>query len=865
MRMWCLFPLLLVQVVQVVPSADAARAVGVGSASSRDFEVQEQPWVSGRPAGSVSQARFARTSGTRGLPLHFEANVGQTDSDVEFLARGSGHLIFLARGEAVFTFRSVRSDGRTRETTAPADHWSAVTDAAVPSFRMKLLGANADPQGVGQARLGGQINYFRGKNEKAWRTGVPAYDKVMYREVYPGIDLVYYGNSGRLEYDFVVAPGSNPGAIALSFEGADSTRLDGDGNLVLSTGYGSVRFEKPLMYQESNGSRQSVTGRYLQRGEHLVGFEVDQYDAALPLVIDPVLSYSTYLGGNDYDAASDIAVDATGAAYVTGVTVSPDFPLGSPGDPDSNGDTFVAKLTPDGTTLAYLTYIGGSDGDLGGGIVVDASGAAYLAGWTYSPDFPTTTAAFQPAIRGDDDAFIVKMAPDGTIVYATYLGGDGDEGGTPDIAVDTAGAAYVIGQTSSSHFPTRSPLQPAHAGEGDAFVAKLSPDGASLVYATYLGGSEPDNPLAIVVDASGSAYITGITESPDFPTERPLQPTYAGDGDVFVAKLAADGTALTYATYLGGSLTEFGADIAVDAVGSAYVTGGTGSPDFPMRTTLQAQLAGSSDAFVAKLNAVGAELVYATYLGGSGPDRGTGIAVDSDGSAVVAGEFGGDFLLVHPTQPARGGSQEIFVTRLTPDGAAIVYSAGLGGAAFDDGASVALDRAGAAFVTGTTFSLDWPTFHAMQPAAGSIGDAFVVKLAGAATDVPVTNVNAWVRLREDDLVTSFDPSPVSATYPAGTFVVTAAFENSSGFAICDPFFQVVELSSGNHLQAIRVVEPGDIEIQGSLGYPVAHPSVAVAPGTTISFDFTVYLRTRQPFTFLVSVWGTLRAPGDGCP
>jgi hypothetical protein len=623
--------------------------------------------------------------------------------------------------------------------------------------------------------------------------------------------------------------------------------------------------EKPVMYQDRNGNRERVAGRYVRRGAYQVGFQVDGYDGAFPLVIDPIVTYSTYLGGSGYDVANGIAVDAAGAAYVVGETASLDLPLGSLSGRRNNSDTFVAKLTPDGTALAYITYIGGSDSDIGSGIVVDASGAAYVAGWTYSSDFPTTTTAFGRVIQGEDDAFIVKLAANGTVLYATYLGGDGAEGGTPDIAVDASGAAYVIGQTSSSHFPTKSPLQPAHAGEGDAFVAKLTPDGTALIYATYLGGSKPETPLAIAVDTSGAAYITGITESTDFPVHGPLQATYAGDGDVFVAKLSPDGTRLGYATYLGGSSTESGTDIAVDTSGSAYITGFTVSSDFPTRTTLQPQRHGPSDAFVAKMSADGTALVYATYLGGSGSDQATGISVDSDGSVVVAGEFGGDFLIVYPPQPIRGASQEIFVTKLTADGTAIAYSASLGGAAFDSAPSVELDRAGAAYVTGTTQSLDWPTFHAMQPRAGGDYDGFVVKLAGAATDLPVTNVNRWLRFRTEELATSFDPTLVSLTYPAGTFKVNAAFENSSGFEICNPFFHIVELSRSNHLQAIRVGQPGDFQIQGPLGYPVGHPSVVLRPATTMRFDFTLYLRSLDPFTFFVDVWGAVRPPGDQCP
>jgi hypothetical protein len=451
---------------------------------------------------------------------------------------------------------------------------------------------------------------------------VPTYAKVKYAAAYPGVDLVYYGQSRQLEYDFVVAPGADPTAITLSFEGIDHIDVDAQGDLVLSTAGGSLRFQKPIVYQEEDGRWQSIAGSYVRTGPHQAGFRLAAYDLARPLVIDPVLSYATYLGGSGRDDGLGIAVDAAGQAYVTGFTVSADFPTVHPLQPTLNGgDAFVAKLTADGSALVYATYLGGSyDFEFGTGIAVDAAGAAYVTGQTGSADFPTTPGAFQ-----------------------TTLAGGGDCGGRPC---------------------------------DDAFVVKLTADGSALVYATYLGGRSTDRGTGIAVDAAGHAYVTGLTTSADFPTAHPLQPTLGGGvGDAFVAKFTADGSALVYATYLGGSGYEFGTGIAVDAAGHAYVTGSTNSADFP--TTPGAfQVTSGGDAFVAKLNATGSALVYATYLGGSCGDGGTGIAVDAAGAAYVVGiTTSADF----PTTPGafqvtsgtrecspRGVDQNAFVAKLTP-------------------------------------------------------------------------------------------------------------------------------------------------------------------------------------------------------
>jgi hypothetical protein len=533
--------------------------LGWGAATPPGQNLLQQ---TGLPPQATDVSRHAPPLGPYGqLPLSFEANQGQTDDQVQFLARGQGYQLFLTAREAVFAFRPPAAP-RGQHPTGLIPELRAVqdmSDSAQAVVRMQLLGANPTPQVVGLEELPGKANYFRGNDPQQWRTNVPTYAKVKYAAVYPGVDLVYYGRPRQLEYDFVVAPGADPTTITLGFEGVDHIDVDAQGDLVLATAGGSFWFQKPVVYQEGDGHRQAIAGGYVRKGPHQVGFHLAAYDPARPLVIDPVLSYSTYLGGSSFDESASIAVDATGAAYITGRTGSADFPTVHPLQPRlrSSSNAFVAKLDATGTALVYATYLGGSSTDQGNGIAIDASGAAYVTGFTFSADFPTVH-PLQPAYSGGGDAFVAKLNSAGSaLIYATYLGGSGFDH-SAGITVDATNAAYVTGQTGSSDFPTVHPLQPTFGGGtdctvegtpcGDAFVAKLNAAGSALVYATYLGGSSDDGGAGIAVDAAGAAYVTGTTGSPDFPTVHPLQPTLGGgchstfrgivcDQDAFVAKL----------------------------------------------------------------------------------------------------------------------------------------------------------------------------------------------------------------------------------------------------------------------------------------------------------------------------------------
>ena len=686
------------------------------------------------------------------LPLHFEANQGQTDSGVKFLSRGRGYTLFLTgRGEAVMLlgkpapmYDRLESAALLRAAAKPSP--KPATPAAV--VRMNLIGASTSPRVEGVEESPGKANYFIGNDPKMWRTNVPMYAKVKVHGLYPGVDLVYYGNQRKLEYDFIVAPGADPGSITMAVEGAERPSLDGQGDLVLAIEDKEVRFQKPVVYQEVDGVRQEISGSYKLKSAHQVGFQVGAYDGSRPLIIDPTLSYSTYLGGSGLDQSLGIAVDSSGHAYVTGFTTSTNFPT-TPGAfqttaPGGVVDAFVAKLNAAGSALLYCTYLGGSGVDQGLGVAVDSGGHAYVTGFTNSMNFPTTLVAFRTTSGGGAHAFVTKLNPTGSgLVYSTYLGGSSNDRGL-GIAVDSGGHAYVTGRTNSMNFPTTpGAFQTTSSGGFDAFVTRLNPTGSGLVYSTYLGGSGTDQGRGIAVDPGGHAHVTGLTNSTNFPTTPGTFQTTSGGGvHAFVTKLNPTGSGLVYSTYLGGSGSDQGQGIAVGSGGHAYVTGSTSSTNFPTTTNaIQPASGGGEDAFVTMLNSTGTGLVYSTYLGGSGDEEGKGIAVDSRGHAYVTGftssinfpRTTGAFQAIAPVKVPLGG-HGAFVAALNPLGTGLVYSSYLGGSGEDVGFGIALDGSYSAYFTGLTNSINFPTTAGAYqttdpvPIMGS-GEAFVTKIA----------------------------------------------------------------------------------------------------------------------------------------
>jgi uncharacterized protein (TIGR03437 family) len=681
----------------------------------------------------TDQAKRIQLSEAYGkLPLSFEANQGQANSQVKFLARGSGYQLSLtATGAALHLQTPSGGEWSNPNPQAKQTKQAETRKEQSTIVRIKLVNANPAPEIAGRTELPGQSNYFIGNDPTKWRTNVPHYAKVEYREIYPGVSLVYYGNQRQLEYDFIVAPGADPRAIRLSFEGADKIKIDRRGQLALQVAGGELVMQKPLVYQELDGARQEVTGSYVLIGQD-VAFQVGEYDAGRPLIIDPILSYSTYLGGGFSDRGYAIAVDAAGNAYVTGETHSANFPLEKALDSTNTArerSAFVTKLNPTGTALVYSTYLGGSDRDSGDDIVVDTAGNVWLTGYTYSTDFPTKN-PIQAMHGGFIDVFIAKLNPAGSeLVYSTFLGGGESESGQ-GIAMDAAGAIYVTGATRSVNFPTVNPLQANNAGFDDAFILKLNPAGTAMVYSTYLGGSSGDAGRDIAVDAAGAVHVVGQTSSTNFRTANPLQAALGGSSDAFVAQLNSAGSALVYSTYLGGSSGDEGNGIAVDALGSAYVTGRTDSDNFPTKEPFQATYGKQTDAFLAVLPATGSALVYSTFLGGMGSDTGNGIAVDAQGNVFVTGRTDStNFPQVNPVQPGYGGVSDAFVARFNSIGSALVFSTYLGGNNSDEGNAIAIDSVGNAYITGETSSTNYPTQNPIQGSQGGVSDAFLTKIS----------------------------------------------------------------------------------------------------------------------------------------
>ena len=531
-----------------------------------------------------------------------------------YLARGAGYTLYLSPQEALLSL------------------------AATPQpLRLSLPGANPNAMLSGLDPLPGKSNYIHGNDPAKWITGVAQYQRVKYSQVYPGVDLIYYGDhehGGRLEYDFVVAPGADPKQIQMSFGRTNLGQIDANsGDLLLQVGRTQVRNLRPVVYQMVDGRRHEVRGSF-RKSARGVRFEVGPYDRSHELVIDPVILFGQVFGTTGASEGLAVALDAAGNTYITGTTTDTAYPTVNAyqGALVAQKDVFISKVNATGTALVYSTFLGGSGSEVGNGIAVDTAGNAYIAGYTQSSDFPTH-APLQASLNGTINAFAAKLDPTGsTLVYSTYLGGNSIDTANA-IAIDASGAAYLTGYTLSSNFPLASPLQSTLKGTADAFVTKINPGGTALVYSTYLGGSDVDQARAIAVDSAGNAYIAGSTASSDYPTVGPVQAANAGGGDIFISKLNAAGSALVYSTFYGGTGQDDALALALDANHNIYVSGVTSSlSTFPTYNPMPLQ-PGNQGGVLLKLNAAGSAVVYATTL----DTNGRGVAVDSYGNAYVTG------------------------------------------------------------------------------------------------------------------------------------------------------------------------------------------------------------------------------------
>jgi uncharacterized protein (TIGR03437 family) len=697
------------------------------------------------------------------LPLAFEANKGQFDASVKYLAHGKNHDLLLTSTGAVL----VNGTGATQ---------------------MRLAGARSS-RIEATDQLPGLANYFIGSDRSRWRTHVPTYSRIVYRGVYPGIDQIYYGSRGELEYDFIVAPEARPDTIQLEFRGASRVQIEDSGDLVVTTAAGVFRHRKPVVYQVIGGDLRAVSGSYLRKGRNRVGFHVGSYDRSHPLVIDPVMQFSMFVGGAAFEQLYGATLDTAGNIYLTGVTTSPNFSLNAPhatGNTLGWANAFVVKLNPTASSVLYTTYFGGRYNEAGYSVAVDAAGNAYVAGTTNSDDLPVTPGAYQSKFLGGflpndigvvGDGFVAKIDPSGdTLLYLTYLGGPNAEV-VYDMAIDSAGNAYVVGSTKSVTFPITPDAAMRYGGDVDGFLAKLNSTGTALLYSTFIGGSGTDGVNRIVLDSAENIYLTGIC-SLIFPTTSgAYQKVNAGSGDAFVMKLNTAGK-VVFSTLLGAQAIDNGEAIAVDAQGNVYVAGATSSVTFPVQAgAAPAVVPGPASLFVSKFDPTGATLLYTKILGGQKKMYNPAIAVAADGSLFLAAATDSSDIATTPDalQTKLKGAENLVVAKLNPAGTAFSFLSYLGGQGMEFPGRIMLDPAGNLIIAGTTSSGDFPVKGPLgQIYNGGTGDAFVTKLVFAPPLLALGSQTVSFAYTAGDAA----PAPQSVTIRTDTVPAAVAVQSS---------------------------------------------------------------------------------------
>lgn len=815
----------LVATVAIV-AAGAVKSSRHGGVNAVAVAATAKPAMAPRPANPAANARIRANYAA--LPLAFEANQGQADPEVKFVARGDGYKLLLTSSKAIMALPGHKGPSEVRDMMMNKRRGAAGVKAlmkkraashlkASPAafLQMNFLGANPHSQLAADDPRSGKVNYFLGNDPSKWHSNIPLYGRVNYRNIYPGVDLVFHGASQRLEFDYRVSPGSDAAAIALGFQGADGLRTDAAGNLVLSTSAGPVHLNKPVAYQAKNGVRELVDASFVLKGKNQVSFALGSYDHNRELVIDPTVTYSTYFGGNSADYGIAVAVDAGGDSFVAGATDSASIPGWSL--PLNGGfDVFVTEIDPTGA-LVFTTIFGGAQDDFPGGIVIDSSGI-YVAGTTDSADFPAAGGAqsvFSGGITGgSNDAFAIKLDANGSRIWGTYVGGNGSDSGL-GVAVDSAQNVYVVGETFSTNLANGA-LNFLPGGDAlnlglnptndDGYIVEISSTGASFAMVSYLGGSGGDLATGIAINSSDTIFVTGETISIDLPTTpNPgvLQPQCGTDAncnatastsfdDGFVVSIPASLAGYNYFTYYGGSNVDDALAIAADASGNAYITGTTASTDFPTAgSPFQNSLFGTENAFLVQLNSTGTGATYSSYFGGDGSDLGLSVALDSSvpPNAYITGQSSSSsasFPLVNPTQDTGSGSTDAFVGVFGLSQGQILFSTFLGGGADEDQfeAGIGVDSLDNIYVTGDTDSGNGTTeaFPTTAAISTTYGGGTCVDSIG--NNVPCTDafVAAYGAATAPDFtITASALSPTSVA-PGGSATSTITIVPLNGYA-----------------------------------------------------------------------------------
>ena len=631
--------------------------------------------------------------------------------------------------------------------------------------RVTFPNANPDVEPQGVNKLGARVNYLLGEQRSSWQTNLSLFQSIQYSDLYSGVDLIYMTADGLLKSEFHLKPGADASRIAMRFEAESEVTINENGSLVVSTAQGSFEEQAPVSYQNIGQSKMIIGSRYVRRSINVIGIELDEYDHDQPLIIDPVLTFSSFLGGSGGDSITSMAIASDNTIYVAGFTDAPDFPTVTPRQSASGGgvDGFVIHLSSNGSTILYSTYLGGRGDDRITSIKVDSSGKVFVAGCTTSSNFPTLLAR-QPALSGSKDAFLSGISANGqSLIFSTYLGGSSSECAN-GLALDGRGGVVIGGETTSSNFPVLSAYQATSSGGSEGFIAKFT-DTGTLVFSTYFGGSGDDRILGMALDSSSNIYLTGSTTSSNFPTMTPFQSALAGGMDAFVTKLNATGTALLYSTYLGGSagsgsLPEAGYAIAIGAAGNAYVAGVTYSSNFPTAAPVQSY-GGQGDGFVARLNTAGTGLDYSTYLGGSGLDMVLAIVVDADGGCQVAGSTqSSNLAVVNSFQPSRGGATDALFGQFNANGTLKALSY-FGGSDMDAALAIATDSTFRTYFAGQTASANLPLRNPLQSFSVGSSSAFLVRVTDPPKIVSVTPASSTGASKTFTFVASAIPNASS--------------------------------------------------------------------------------------------------------